>query len=208
MSQTDNWFQNWVKDYAVNSAVDDVRKPGERNAGTISRILGAVSGTDVDKAVDINTVDQYLNSSDLTREELDMSGDVRNLGRAKTLTKNALEEQRIEKEEATRLRAYNDPFRVQERNTAAQDRTDQLELLRSQIAQGQTSAQNSYKLGLAQLANSSESNANQLEYMKLRDRKEDQRYNERMDKLDRKDRKAAMQQLGVGIAALAAAFAM
>ena len=59
-----------------------------------------------------------------------------------------------------------------------------------------------------QLADNRDARAQELTYMQMRDRKDDQRYNERMEMLDRKDRKAAMQQLGMGIAALAAAFAM
>ena len=59
-----------------------------------------------------------------------------------------------------------------------------------------------------QLADNRDARAQELMLMQMRDRKDDQRYNERMEMLDRKDRKAAMQQLGMGIAALAAAFAM
>ena len=39
-------------------------------------------------------------------------------------------------------------------------------------------------------------------------RKEDLRYNERMDELDRKDRRAMMQNMAMGLASLGAAFAL
>ena len=48
----------------------------------------------------------------------------------------------------------------------------------------------------------------QFEYQKMRDRKDDQRYNERMEQLDRKDRKMAMQSIVAGLASLGAAFAL
>ena len=42
----------------------------------------------------------------------------------------------------------------------------------------------------------------------MRDRKEDRLYNERMEKLDRKDRILAMQNIAAGLASLGAAFAV
>ena len=53
-----------------------------------------------------------------------------------------------------------------------------------------------------------EDKAQELEYQKMRDRKEDMRYNEQMERLDRKDRKMAMQSLAAGLASLGAAFAL
>ena len=57
-------------------------------------------------------------------------------------------------------------------------------------------------------ADSREQKAIELEYMKMRDKKEDMRYNERMEQLDRKDRRMAMQSLAAGLASLGAAFAL
>ena len=48
----------------------------------------------------------------------------------------------------------------------------------------------------------------EFEYQKMRDRKADMQYNERLEQLDRKDRKMAMQNLAAGLASLGAAFAM
>ena len=53
-----------------------------------------------------------------------------------------------------------------------------------------------------------ENRSQELEYQKMRDRKEDMRYNEQMERLDRKDRKMAMQSLAAGLASLGAAFAL
>ena len=66
----------------------------------------------------------------------------------------------------------------------------------------------SHQLSLIQMADARESRAAELEYQKLRDRKADMQYNERLETMDRKDRRAAMQNLGAGLAALGAAFAI
>ena len=66
------------------------------------------------------------------------------------------------------------------------------------------------QLEIAQLdrADSKERYAAELEYQKLRDRKTDQQYNERMEQLDRKDRRTAMSSIAAGLASLGAAFAL
>ena len=58
-----------------------------------------------------------------------------------------------------------------------------------------------------QMADAKDERAAQLEYQKMRDRRADMEYNERMERLDRKDRQAMMQNLAAGLAALGAAFA-
>ena len=65
-----------------------------------------------------------------------------------------------------------------------------------------------YQLQLMNMAENRDARAAELEYQKIRDRKADMQYNERMEQLDRKDRRAAMQNLGAGLAALGAAFAL
>lgn len=65
-----------------------------------------------------------------------------------------------------------------------------------------------HQLALLQLASEKESRASQLEYQRSRDRRADQEYNERMERLDRKDRQAMMQNLAAGLASLGAAFAL
>ena len=58
------------------------------------------------------------------------------------------------------------------------------------------------------LASQRDTAAATLEYQKMRDRRSDQEYNERMERLDRKDRQAMMQNLAAGLASLGAAFAL
>ena len=59
-----------------------------------------------------------------------------------------------------------------------------------------------------QMADAKDDRAAQLEYQRMRDRRADQEYNERMERLDRKDRQAMMQNLAAGLASLGAAFAL
>lgn len=81
------------------------------------------------------------------------------------------------------------------------DYSRELEPIRMQLKQ---------QLDLTQmdLASKKEDRAAQLEYQKMRDRRADQEYNERMERLDRKDRQAMMQNLAAGLASLGAAFAL
>lgn len=83
----------------------------------------------------------------------------------------------------------------------AQARNAELSLAREKLSQ-------SNNLAMLQLADSKDARIAELQYQKMRDRKTDQQYNERMEMLDRKDRKQAMSSLAAGIAALGAAFAI
>lgn len=87
---------------------------------------------------------------------------------------------------------------LEQQNTLAQQQ------LAATIAQGNQS----HSLALMQLADSSDARAAELTYQKMRDRKADLQYNERMEQLDRKDRRQAMSAIAAGLASLGAAFAM
>ena len=83
-----------------------------------------------------------------------------------------------------------------------------LKPLEMQMAQQNANADRSHQLALLQMADNKDARASELEYQKLRDRKADMQYNERMEQLDRKDRRQAMQSLAAGLASLGAAFAL
>ena len=63
-------IQNFVRDSAIQGAVDDVQNPGERNANMMSRFAGILTGVDVDKAVDDNTqkVENLQTRKNINRE--------------------------------------------------------------------------------------------------------------------------------------------
>ena len=56
-------------------------------------------------------------------------------------------------------------------------------------------------------ADSKEQQALELDYRRMQDRKEDLRYNESIERMDRKDRQASINTLVQGLTALGAAFA-
>ena len=57
-------------------------------------------------------------------------------------------------------------------------------------------------------ADAKEARADELEYRRMQDRKEDLRYNESIERMDRKDRQQSIQTLVAGLANLGAAFAL
>ena len=65
-----------------------------------------------------------------------------------------------------------------------------------------------YQLQLQQMADTRDMNAQTLALQQQQMVREDQRYNERMEELDRRDRKQGRQSLIAGLAALGAAFAL
>ena len=130
-------------------------------------------------------------SSDATT--LDVEGAVITRGRERTNTKENQQFQRS-------MTAAMAPIQAQlADNAAAREASNALE------QQRMTQSNN---LALLQLQQNNQNSIRQLEYRKLRDRKADMQYNERMEMLDRKDRRQAMQSLAAGLASLGAAFAM
>ena len=89
--------------------------------------------------------------------------------------------------------------------TAAENTYD---LTKLQYQKADKRAAEEFQIRLQEMAASRDSQAAQLEYQKMRDRRADQEYNERMERLDRKDRQAMMQNLAAGLASLGAAFAL
>ena len=96
----------------------------------------------------------------------------------------------IEADSARRTAAYKDPQMVEERRVAREQRND---ALREAALTRQDTQQ-------ARLED--------VEYRRLQDAKETRRYNESIERMNTKDRRAAMSSLGAGLAALGAAFAL
>ena len=100
-------------------------------------------------------------------------------------------------------KAAADQLRLQTNQLAATNKR-----LDNQLATTNKRLDNQMEMAYLDRADAKEARAAELEYMKIRDRKEDMRYNERMEQLDRKDRRMAMQNLAAGLASLGAAFAL
>ena len=197
--------REWVKDRATENRVEDVRNPGEYNATTWDRIVGGALNINVDQAVDdygskIKTkeVDDYLTSIGQTRESLSLKpgATLQEAGGAYTKF------QRTQKEGDSET-AFNrslKPLEMEMQATREQNAA-QLQLAREKLAQ-------TNNLTLLQMQQSSDQKIAELQYQKQRDRKTDMQYNERMESLDRKDRRAAMSNIAAGLASLGAAFAL
>ena len=201
--------QNWVKDRAVENRVEDVRNPGEYNATTWDKFAGFVTRTNVDKAVDDHTqtvnnkkVTDYLTSVGETRESLGLSQNA-NVNQASGAF-NRTSEQRADHKSETQfnrsLQATMAPINAQMQQQGQQFN----QTMQRTLAQD---ARN-YQLQLQNSADEKEARADELEFRRMESRREDQRYNERMEQLDRKDRRQAMSSIAAGLASLGAAFAM
>ena len=199
------FLQNWVRDRAVENRVEDIRDPGEYNATTWDRVAGWATGTNVDKAVDDYTqklknkeVTDYLTSVGETRESLGLPENA-NVNQASGAYQQTLRNRADAKSDknferslalpTAQLQQSNNQFNQTMQRTLAQD------------------ARN-YQLQLQTAADNKEARADELEFARMQARREDQRYNERMEKLDRQDRRQGMQALVAGLAALGAAFAL
>ncbi len=195
----------WVKDRAVENRQEDVRNPGEYNATTWDRIVGGALGVNVDQAVDDYTgkvknkeVDEYLTSIGQTRESLGLKPGASLNEASGAYTK--FKRTQSDKDSQTAFDRSLKPLQMEmEANRVQADK--ELALAREKLQQ-------SNNLTLLQLSQQNDQKIAELQYQKMRDRKTDQQYNERMEQLDRKDRRTAMQNIAAGLASLGAAFAL
>lgn len=209
MSWAPQFLQDWVRDNAVRNRQEDIHTPGEYNATAWDNFVGGVVGVDTEGAVDKHTqtvknqaVDEVLTAGGETRESLGL-GPNATRGEATAAIVQAGRTRQAEEKKTdfqntmtatmapltAQLASQNNQFNATMQRTLAQD------------------ARN-YQLQLQTAADNKEARADELEYQRMRDRKADQQYNERMEQLDRKDRRQALSSLAGGLAALGAAFAL
>lgn len=115
---------------------------------------------------------------------------------------------RTRAEKPTPLQKHNMELQNAAAGRAATAAENTFELTKLQYEKSDKRAAEEFKLRLEEMAANRDIQANQLEYQKMRDRRADQEYNERMERLDRKDRQAMIQNLAAGLASLGAAFAL
>ena len=112
---------------------------------------------------------------------------------------------RKERERAAQTKTDDREFALEpvklELQAGREQRAAELQLAREKLAQ-------TNNLTLLQMQQSSDQKIAELQYQKQRDRKTDMQYNERMESLDRKDRRTAMSNIAAGLASLGAAFAL
>ena len=199
------FVQDWIKDNAVTNRVEDVQNPGEYNATWWDSAVGGAFGVDANKTVDDHTgkiktkeVDDYLTSIGQTRESLGLTPSSSLNEASGAYTKF----QRTQKETDSET-AFNrslNPLQMEMQAQRAQS-DKELALAREKLQQ-------SNNLTLLQMSQQNDQKIAELQYQKQRDRKTDMQYNERMEQLDRKDRRTAMSNIAAGLASLGAAFAL
>ena len=169
------------------------------NPSLIDRhLLGVGTKEEAGARRDSYTTDKALNSKEITAlrtyvpdfqyEVGDDAGDIQ------VKNAEALRKARRKITKAENLDDYNTQYysqgAIDERNLAKQTRQDTLR-------------QN------AELrADNQQARLDEIEYRRLRDQKEDRRYNENIMRMNTQDRRQAMSSLGAGLAALGAAFAL
>lgn len=194
-----------MRDRAIEGRVNDIQNPGEYNASTMDRIGGFFTGVNVDKAVDEYTqkgknkeVDDYLTSINETRQSLTLDPNA-TLQQAAGAFKQSEETKKETKSQKNFERSLAPVEMRMQQSTNQFNQTMQRQLANDA---------KSHQLQLMQFADNKDQRVAELEYQKSRDRKADMQYNERMEMMDRKDRKTAMSSIAAGLASLGAAFAM
>lgn len=206
-----DFLQGWMKDRIEGSLTEGRR--GEYKPGFWESVGGGMVGVDAGKvADDVKTYDdnqdalEVLKSTGKSRTQLNLpKGDL-----TPEQVRGAYANFTETKAETDRTQGITDKLRILQTTQAPQLAGIQAGLTKAEqqtqllLQQGK----DAHTLQLQELAANRDSQAAQLEYEKMRDRRADQEYNERMERLDRKDRQAMMQNLAAGLASLGAAFAL
>ena len=231
-----NWMEDRIED-SVTEGRRGNYKPGflESIGGALTGVDAQGVADDLKTSDDRREADRYLTSIGETTESLGLSGDTYTLQDVKgaytrTERDRASEEKEgdrtfqtklIDKQLAPTLAQIEQQGKTAEGQLQLATQTLQQQgkkadqQLQLQLQQGNQNmqlmtarmAQNNNQF-LAQMADTKDQRAAELEIRKMEMDREDARYNESLDRQERKDRKANIAALVQGIASLGAAFAM
>ena len=154
--------------------------------------------------------ERFLNESGYTGAELGLNPENTSVGAVASAIRR-VEENKADGKSQTAFERSLVPLQMSQQQ---QTRTMQAQMAQSNAQFNATMQRQmandakSHQLQLMQFAEAKDQRANELEYQKMRDRKADMQYNERLEQLDRKDRRMAMSSIAAGLASLGAAFAM
>ena len=209
-TRTGNFFQDMFTDY-VSDGISLNEDGSLRREGAAWWLQGLTPGAtqiaEQKKGIeDSRIIDARVQQSGLTPEQIKKAAG----GRTLTTSNSGgiiAEAQRTRSEKPTPLQQseIDRGKAADERQTAALEQ--QAEASRNQLALAREQMAQTEKLRLLDSADAREARAQELQLMLMRDRKEDRRYNESIDRQDRKDRQASIQTLVAGLAHLGAAFA-
>ena len=178
---------------------DNIRalEEGKTDLREARQIQKAVRGSGLTDA----EIKESLGDGQLTADNVD--GIVSRAGReyVNPTTRAAIEGQTADRKEATEAR-------IESNRLTAQGQTNANNIAMAQLAQSAEASKNQMSLALMEMQDRTQARKDDLLFRKEEARREDMRYNERMEELDRKDRRANMQNLAMGLASLGAAFAL
>jgi len=231
-----NWMEDRIED-SVTEGRRGNYKPGfvESIGGALTGVNAQGVADDLKTSDDKREADKYLTSIGETTESLGLSGDTYTLQDVKgAFTKTTRTRDETEKKDnrafiTSQTELSQKPVLDQLKETAKTN-AGQLELARNTLKQQGEKADKQLQLTiqqgnqqmqltsaqmaqannqfLMQMADTKDQRAAELEVRKMEMDREDLRYNENLDRQDRKDRKANIAALVQGIASLGAAFAM
>ena len=208
-------IQGFLTDKILDSSVKDRVNGGEK-ADWLWGGLGNIMGIDSEGIVDDayatgqkTEADRVIAGSGFSRNELSKYGDLSTPEGVKGATAEASRARNLSDSQTQHTRSL-EPLTAQ-LASAEKGRNAELELSRLQFQQTSEQNRNQFQIQMEQLRNdradAKEQRADELEYRRMQDRKEDLRYNENLERMDRKDRQASINTLVQGLAALGAAFA-
>ena len=179
--------------------------------GLVDRILG-VNETDIENRGQVVT--QRRLSAELGGQAALAGVDGPRLGESRQTLQGRIVAGQEKKDQEKRQQGIQDQLTILDKTQAPgleESRATNARLIQQgnqsfKLAQQQGNQQ--MQLALMQMQDNADQRVAELEYQKSRDRKEDMQYNERMEELDRKDRRAMMQNMAMGLASLGAAFAL
>jgi hypothetical protein len=205
-----NWYDNVMGFFGQDAeGVISGRKPSEVSGKVEAHFgdfLAGRSQSELDSAYDTMQTTkrrkkgrEYLDESGYTATELKLDPDKTSVGAVQSAIR-LLEERKGEIRRNDEFKKSLAPTQMTLAHATAQSNQTNQRMLANDAR--------NHQLQLMQFADNKDQRVAELEYQKSRDRKSDMQYNERMEMLDRKDRKTAMSSIAAGLASLGAAFAM
>lgn len=211
-----NWWQNWYKDNVLKGSVKKDSLTDDYSPGFFEGIGSRVLGIDPEGyadnlgiAVEDKAGERVLEAAGLTKGEVGITGKTTKTGATAALN-DYRETKAEEAAEKAHERATELPLAQLEANTEATKESNEITRANNEatIALAYSRDKQQAADRLEDRIARRENQAQELEYLKMRDRKEDRRYNEQIDRQMRADRRQGLSSLAAGLAALGAAFAL
>ena len=203
-------IRGYVRDGAVRGQQVDIHNPGEYNASTGSRILGALTGVNVDQAVDdatdarnLQKANSLIGQSEFSKSELSQYGDLSTPDAVRGAISRATRQRNLDDNNTSHtqnMQALMAPVEARLKSQEIAAETDR-DIRNKQFLL-------TWQQGQNDRADARLQHADELALRREQMEREDMRYNENIARMDRKDRQQSIQTLVAGLANLGAAFAL